>query len=75
VNKTKKNLSILVASFASLSCIDKPNNSSNFRQTIILEAHPSKILEGSEVVTEEGYKEDLVYLKKKVDAGSDFIVT
>jgi methylenetetrahydrofolate reductase (NADPH) len=52
-----------------------PNSSFNFCQTIILEAHPSKILEGSEVATEEGYEEDLVYLKKKVDAGSDFIVT
>jgi Methylenetetrahydrofolate reductase len=75
VNKTKLLLSIFVASFASLSCIDKPNSSFNFCQIIILEAHPSKILEGREVATEEGYKEDLVYLKKKVDAGSDFIVT
>ncbi|KAJ1689569.1 hypothetical protein LUZ63_013724 [Rhynchospora breviuscula] len=39
------------------------------------EAHPSKILEGSDVATKEGYEEDLVYLKKKVDAGADFIVT
>ncbi|XP_078151533.1 putative methylenetetrahydrofolate reductase (NADH) [Carex rostrata] len=39
------------------------------------EAHPSKILEGSDVATKVGYEEDLVYLKKKVDAGSHFIVT
>lgn len=54
--------------------INKLPNSS-ICKTILLEAHPSKILEGSDVATKEGYEEDLVYLKKKVDAGSHFIVT
>lgn len=73
MNKTEVLLSLFVAS---LSCIDKlPNSGVNFCKTVILEAHPSKILEGSDVATKEGYEEDLVYLKKKVDAGSDFIVT